>query len=261
MHCISQYRCALWHSNCQVASFLLNFFKRLLRKSEPAASEAPAPSSPLAAGTPPAGAAGPEAQTRLAATAGVAPSVAPASPGAGPCLAAIAGVAPSVAPAPSALDQLAQRVSRAAESILENESLTDGLDDTAAEQLLSWGIACAETAARGTAGLGEAEAEEALYPRMRATRMLMHSVKAWINERQTAGTDPAQLNEIIEQATLAYGQNFVAPSVERLAAFLEQQNAAGLDPQGMIAGLRELLTSQGENNDQKHPLHQPEEIE
>ncbi|MBN1886917.1 MAG: hypothetical protein JW850_02970 [Thermoflexales bacterium] len=218
----------------------MDFFKRLFQKSEPGVGATRAP--------------------RLAATAGVVSSGAPASSEAEPLMAETAGAAPPVTQAPPALDQLAQRVSRAAESILENESLTDGLDETAAEQLLSWGIACAETAARDTASLGEAEAEEALSPRMRATRMLMRSVKAWIASRPTAGTDPAQLNEIVEQAAIVYGWD-LDPSAERLGAFLEQQNAAGLDPQGMIAGLRELLTSQEENNDQKRPLHQPEEIE
>jgi len=46
----------------------------------------------------------------------------------------------------SAID-LEQRASRAAESILEDESLTSDLDDVAAKVLLDWGLACAKAIA------------------------------------------------------------------------------------------------------------------
>jgi hypothetical protein len=54
-----------------------------------------------------------------------------------------------------------QRKRMAAESLLENESLREGLDDESASALLDWGTALAQRIAESTAGVeDDEEAEE-----------------------------------------------------------------------------------------------------
>lgn len=135
-------------------------------------------------------------------------------------------------------DELAKRVNRTAASILENEPLTADLDDPAAQVLLDWGVACAETIAQCTAGLDDTEAEDAMYPRLRAMRRLMRQVNRWtLDAEASAGL----LAQMVEQAAIIYGDDFAPPSHERQDAFLRLQFEFADDPQQMIANLRELL--------------------
>ena len=120
------------------------------------------------------------------------------------------------------MDELTQRVNRAAEGILENESLTADLDDAPAQALLDWGVACARMIAESTAGLGEVEAEKAMSPRLRATRRLMRLVSKWVAGRHQSGL----LIEVLEQAAIIYGKDFLSD-----------------DPLLMIASLRRLCES------------------
>jgi hypothetical protein len=153
--------------------------------------------------------------------------------------------------------EVALRISRVTQSILENESLTADLDDTTAKELIDWGLACARKIAQDTSGLNDAEAEETMYPRLRATRRLMRSVNSWAAKQREmdaeASTTP--LTKVIEQATIIYGEDFTPPDSEQQAAFLRQQTD---NPQQMIANLRGLLenpggtsVNQGEDDDQE----------
>jgi hypothetical protein len=157
-----------------------------------------------------------------------------------------------------ATKEVAQRISQVTQSILENESLTADLDDTAAKELLDWGLACARRIAQDTMGLNSTKAEEVMSPRLRATRRLMRSVNSWIatREQMDAEASTTSLAKIIEQATIIYGEGFMPPDGEQQAAFLKQQTD---NPQQMIANLRELLENpgdtsinQGEDDDQKN---------
>jgi hypothetical protein len=155
---------------------------------------------------------------------------------------------------------LEQRVRRAAESILENESLTAGLDDTTAHELLDWGIACAEAIAQETAGLNDDEAEAAMSPRLRATRRLMRRVRGWVVNRQEieAGAGAELLSEIIEQAATIY-QNFVPPDDHQREVFEGEWLNLADDPPQMIVRLRTFIegagtdstTNPGGENDQE----------
>jgi hypothetical protein len=160
-----------------------------------------------------------------------------------------------------ATKEVAQRINHVTQSILENESLTADLDDTAAKELLDWGITCARKVAQDTSGLNDAEAEETMSPRLRATRRLMRSVNSWIAKRgeMDAEASTTSLTKIIEQAAIIYGEGFTPPDDERRAAFLRQQVELADNPQQMIANLRELLekpsdtsVNQGEDDDQKN---------
>jgi len=155
--------------------------------------------------------------------------------------------------------EITYRIRRAAESILENESLTADLDDEAARLLLDWGVSCAEKIAAATEGLSDAEAEEAMAPGLRATRRLMRLVNRWVTERQGIGPEGsgALLAEIMEQATIIYGG---VPSDSDIPdALLRAQSESVDDPPSMITSLRELVEhpgglstiSQGVHNDQE----------
>ncbi|MEW5871165.1 MAG: hypothetical protein AB1894_17960 [Chloroflexota bacterium] len=142
-------------------------------------------------------------------------------------------------------EKLERRARRAAESILENESLTAELDDREANVLVEWGVACAKAAARQTAGMEDAQAEQALDANLRATRQLMRQVSKWVSGQ--AGMDAenraALLSRIAEQQAAIYGQAFSPPDDRRLQAFM-----AGLAQPGepLVTRLRTLF----ENSDQ-----------
>ena len=143
-------------------------------------------------------------------------------------------------------DILEERAKHAAETILENESLTDGLDDAAAQVLLDWGLACAKLIAQSTAGLDEAAAEEVMSNRLRAVRRLMRPMDEWIN-RQTLDPDQsaALLSKIIEQAKVVYGEGYTPPTESQQQSFLAQYQASEANPQQTITDLRQFLENAG----------------
>jgi len=157
--------------------------------------------------------------------------------------------------------EVTRRIERAAESILENEKLTADLDDAAAKVLLDWGVACAEKIAGSTDGLGDSEAEEVISPGLRAIRRLMRGVNRWVASRPDidSAEEGELLNQIVEQASVIYGDRFIPPVAGQLTSFLAQQKELSDDPTQFIADLRELLekptdvslTKQGEDSDQK----------
>jgi hypothetical protein len=155
---------------------------------------------------------------------------------------------------------LEQRVRRAAESILENESLTDGLDDVTAKELLDWGVACAEAVAQESADLDDDEAEAVMSPRLRATRGLMRRVRQWVVNRHEMDPEAGSemVSEIIEHAAIIY-PDFVPPGEDQREVFGRQWLNLADDPSHMIVCLRSLLegaggdstTSPGGENDQE----------
>jgi hypothetical protein len=140
--------------------------------------------------------------------------------------------------------KLAQRASRVVESILENEQLTAGLDDATARPLIAWGSACAKMIAHSSAGLDDAQAQQAMSPRLRATRRLMRLVSRWFADRQEmdAAHSAAQLAMVIEQAAIIYDKAFVPPDKARRDAFLRQSLNLD-DPPQSIKNLRALFES------------------
>jgi hypothetical protein len=141
-------------------------------------------------------------------------------------------------------ERLEQRVSRVAESILDNERLTADLDDSAAKELLDWGLTAAKQIVQGTADVDDDDqAQEAMYPRLRAARNMMRAVNIWVtNEREgdVEGSTRA-LDRIFEQASVLYGRAFTPPSTEQRDAFIHTQAQSVENPPQMIANLRRLL--------------------
>ena len=141
-------------------------------------------------------------------------------------------------------EKIGKRISRVAESILENERLTSDLDDSAAKELLDWGLNVARQIVQGTASEDDDEAaEQAMYPRLRATRRMMRAVNRWIANQQkgdTEGRDKA-FNNILEQASVIYGRPFTAMDDDQRATVSRVQLEYASDPPQMIAHLRELF--------------------
>ena len=140
------------------------------------------------------------------------------------------------------MDELARRASRAAESILENESLMAELDDATAKVLLGWGISCAKRIAQSTAGLSTPQAEETMSPRLRATRRLIRRVSKWSDRyaKMDVERSTSALNRIIKQAEIVYERDFAPLDGSQHDAFMTQ--CAGLaDPGQAITHLRTFI--------------------
>lgn len=140
---------------------------------------------------------------------------------------------------------LEKRIRMAAESILENEALREGLDDEAASALLDWGIARAKQIAAETADLEEdTEAEEATYPRMRGLRRILRAVA----ELYTDSVEPVRRAELIEeisgQFSAVYGPQYPPLRTFSLGYFLATQKGSTAEK---INALR-MLIEQNVNN-------------
>lgn len=140
-------------------------------------------------------------------------------------------------------DELARRERRAAESILENESLTADLDDKVATVLLDWGLACATEIARSTASLDPAQATIATSERLRATRRLMRRVN---RQSMDMSGSAVLLAQIIEQAAVIYGEGFTPPDRGQQQTFLSLLGELADDPEGFISALRTFVEGSGD---------------
>ena len=137
----------------------------------------------------------------------------------------------------------------AAERILEDESLREGLDDSGATALLNWGTDCAKRIAADTVSLDDDdEAEEASYPQTRALRQMLEDVKSLYRPELLPADGRTLLAEIVEFASVIYGPNAQLPKRiywNRFAVTL-----AGDAPGEKINNLRALIesnfTTQGE---------------
>ena len=103
------------------------------------------------------------------------------------------------------MNLIEKRIQRAVESVLENESLLGGLDEDAAQALQDWGIQNVKRIAEDTGNLDDEHAEEAMYPKMKASRSLMKSVRIWIeHERESSEEERAKLWAKVEKNAQAH---------------------------------------------------------
>lgn len=154
-----------------------------------------------------------------------------------------------------------RRVRRAAQSVLENESLTDDLDDKAANALLDWGVSRAENAARATENLDDERAEEQMYPRMRANRKLMRTVNKLLSRRSalSAEDQAGLLDDIAAQAALVYDNPEVQTNSSVLQHALAQAVAPDVEPEDAVRRLRGIFESQfNPNIDPSPPVNPPD---
>ena len=123
-------------------------------------------------------------------------------------------------------ENVARRARRAAESLLENESLTADLDDAAASKLLKWGTQLVKDIASETVGMDDEQADQVTYARMRATRKMMRSVNKLIAGRNELDAE-GKLNLLVtisENMALIQGTESVAPDPRFLQAFLNESD-------------------------------------
>ena len=122
---------------------------------------------------------------------------------------------------------LEKRIRMAAESILENETLREGLEDEAASALLDWGLACAKQIAAETAGLeDDTDAEEAVHPRMRALRGILRAVASLYAENAQALERETCLQEIADQVSLVYAPGMSAVGTSSWNTFVTTQSGS-----------------------------------
>jgi hypothetical protein len=148
------------------------------------------------------------------------------------------------------MDSILVRVNRAAESILENESLTADLDDEAAKVLLGWGVARAkEITYRTIEILDEMQAEEAVYLQMRALRRILRTVNKWVakaNANEIHYGESA-LNKIILEAGIMYGPSYKPPDENNRQDILNRQNILLHSPAVFIAYLLNSIGKEQSN--------------
>ena len=128
------------------------------------------------------------------------------------------------------------RTRRAVESILENEALTDNLDDDGASVLLQWGMTLAQRIAAETAGLDDETAEKTMYPQMRALRKMLRRINRW-----AAAPDSRKLEKIIGQAGIIYGAGYEPPGTEECELFSRQFDTGVRNSAQAIGQLRQLI--------------------
>jgi hypothetical protein len=143
---------------------------------------------------------------------------------------------------------LEKRIRMAAESILENESIREGTDENGAEALLNWGVACAEKIAGGTADIEDNdEAEEATYPRTRALRQMLETVKSLYRPGLEPAEGRAALAEILELAATVYGPEVQLPERLYWNVFASsREDGSGQSITALRALIENKLNPQGE---------------
>ncbi len=139
------------------------------------------------------------------------------------------------------MEETSERARRAAQSILENESLTDGLDDSAASKLVEWGVTRAKATAAQTAAMSEVEAEVFLEENLRSLRRMLKGASRWAQALVAADVETARGNLLsaVEQAAGVYGQSFRAPDSQQVESMLSPIG----EPAGEIGTLLVRLRS------------------
>ena len=142
------------------------------------------------------------------------------------------------------MDSILVRINRTIEGILENESLTDNLNDEAAKVLIDWGIQHAKEIAVSTIDIfDEEQAEEAIYARMRALRRIMQTINTWVVKVSVNDLNYGEsaLKRIISQADILYGAAYTPPDEASLKNLINRQISLSHAPADFIGGLLRLI--------------------
>ena len=153
------------------------------------------------------------------------------------------------------MDELNTRIQQAAESILENEALTDNLDDQGGQALLDWGVALAKQVAQTTEGMDETAAETAMADKLAAIRRLLRAVNKRFdptliadlktNDKATAEANTKLLDQAVEQAAIIFAPHFTQPTAEQRVSVVEQILQPLATPSALIASLRSFIDQHG----------------
>ncbi|WP_017719306.1 hypothetical protein [Kamptonema formosum] len=144
-------------------------------------------------------------------------------------------------------DELTQRITWAAESLLDNETLTPELEDAAGGAALTWATDLSRRVALATAGLDDEAAEAFMAPKLAAIGELIRLVSRWAASyrEMDAGGRESFLSQVIEAALKIY-PDYQPPHKEQQQAFLREPFPA--DPRDWIVNLRRLV--EGDRNAQ-----------
>lgn len=139
-------------------------------------------------------------------------------------------------------NSIEKRLRQQMEGLHENEALTADMDDDSAEVFLKWLAARVENIVQSTAEMDDAQAEEAMYPRMRALRKMSR----YINQMVRGVEDQSLLVEkIISQARDVYGDSFLEPDLSKIHALFHLPQT---EPSVLMQTLRHLF--EGDINDE-----------
>lgn len=100
---------------------------------------------------------------------------------------------------------LEQRIRMAAESILENEALRQGMEADGADIFLNWGIQCAKEIAAATANIeDDIDAEDAMDARMRSLRRMLEAIQELYAPEADAERQATAWEGIVHHAPIVY---------------------------------------------------------
>ncbi len=129
--------------------------------------------------------------------------------------------------------QLESRITKVVESILDNEALTNNLDDSAAKVFINWAVEKSEEIARSTEGMDDVSADEIMYPRLKAIRSIGRYIDNW------EGNPHEVLENLIHQIQVIFGEEFTPPKKSEKEDFLNKYQNEELSV--VILGLKDFL--------------------
>ena len=137
---------------------------------------------------------------------------------------------------------VSRRVRRVQESLMGNEALGESLDESAASEMLSWGLKSAEGIASSTEGMDDETAELSMADRLKALRKLMRHLGRLLSEGLDMDAEGRQWlwDSVQKHARLLYGENAQFPNLEDVMSRL----SGGESPGQIIANLRNIFEAQ-----------------
>jgi len=129
---------------------------------------------------------------------------------------------------------LAGRIQSVIESLLENESLTNELEDAPARLLLDWAISCARKIVQGTSNLQDEAADEVMAPLLKDLRQMVRSASRLASSHSKDLDITTELDRFYELAGKVYGRPIVLSDADQKDMLAEDPSK----PLELIARLR-----------------------
>jgi len=137
---------------------------------------------------------------------------------------------------------LSERVRRVQENIMGNEALGGSLDESAANEMLSWGLKSAAGIASSTEGMDDETAELSMADRLKALRKLMRHLGRLLGEGLDMDAEGRQWlwDSVQKHARLLYGESIQFPNLEEVMGRL----SGGESPGQIVVNLRKFFEAQ-----------------
>jgi len=137
---------------------------------------------------------------------------------------------------------VSQRVREAQENIIGNEALGEALDESAASEMLSWGLRSAEGIASSTEGMDDETARLSIADRLKALRKLMRHLGRLLGEGLEMDAEGRTWlwNSVQKHARLLYGESLQFPHLDEVMGRL----SGGESPGQIITSLRKTFEAQ-----------------